>query len=146
MEKIGDRLYKLASGHVLSIKIPPIPRVFKMASLIGSAIKKIDIETIVKKIFDGSKSWQDFDIADMDINVLRDFLSFLMEQDELFLLVLENMKTSLLDNKPCDFEQDDYREDLLEAMFLYLKEAIYPFIKTPISKLRSQLGETEEVK
>ena len=146
MEKIKDKLYKLSSGHIFSIKVPPIPKVFKMVSLVGSAIKTIDIETMVKKIFNGSKGIEDFDITEMDINVLRDFLSFLMEQEELFLCVLENMKTSLLDDSPCDFEKDEYKEDLIEAMFIYLKEAIYPFIKTPISKLHSLLGETGEAK
>ena len=82
----------------------------------------------------------------MDVSVIRDLLSFLMEQEEFYLIVLENMKTSLLDDSPCDFEKDEYREDLIEAMFVYLKEVIHPFIKTPISKLRSQLGETEKVK
>lgn len=146
MEKISDRLYKLSSGHILNIKIPPIPKVFKMVSLIGSAVKTIDIEAAVKKIFDGSKGIEEFDLADLDVTVLRDLLSFLMEQEALYLLILENMKTSLLDDKPCDFDQDDYRGDLLEAMFVYLKEVIYPFIKPLISKLRSQPGETEEVK
>lgn len=137
MEKISDRLYKLSSGHILNIKIPPIPKVFKMVSLIGSAVKTIDIEAAVKKIFDGSKGIEEFDLADLDVTVLRDLLSFLMEQEALYLLILENMKTSLLDDKPCDFDQDDYRGDLLEAMFVYLKEVIYPFIKPLISKLRS---------
>lgn len=146
MEKISDRLYKLSSGHVLNIKIPPIPKVFKMVSLIGSAVKTIDIEATVKKLFDGSKGIDEFDLADLDVTVLRDLLSFLMEQEALYLLILENMKTSLLDDKPCDFDQDDYRGDLLEAMFIYLKEVIYPFIKPLISKLRSQPGETAEVK
>lgn len=146
MEKISDRLYKLSSGHILNIKIPPIPKVFKMVSLIGSAIKKIDIEVTIKKLFDGSNGIENFDIANLDVTVLRDLLSFLMEQEDLYLLVLENMKTSLLDDKPCDFDQDDYREDLLEAMFIYLKEVIYPFIKPLISKLLSQRGETEEAK
>lgn len=146
MEKISDRLYKLSSGHVLNIKIPPIPKVFKMVSLIGSAVKTIDIEATVKKLFDGSKSIEEFDLADLDVTVLRDLLSFLMEQEALYLLILENMKTSLLDDKPCDFDQDDYRGDLLEAMFIYLKEVIYPFIKPLISKLRSQPGEMAEVK
>lgn len=146
MEKLGDRLYKLSSGHLFSIKIPPIPKVFKMVSLIGSAIKDIDIETTIKKIFEGTKSWEEFDIGNVDVNVIRDLLSFLMEQENLFLFVLENMKTSLLDNSPCDFDKDEYREDLLEAMFIYLKEVIHPFIKTPISKLHSQPGETDEVK
>ena len=146
MEKISDRLYKLSSGHILNIKIPPIPKVFKMVSLIGSAVKTIDIEATVKKLFDGSKSIEEFDLADLDVTVLRDLLSFLMEQEALYLLILENMKTSLLDDKPCDFDQDDYRGDLLEAMFIYLKEVIYPFIKPLISKLRSQPGETAEVK
>lgn len=146
MEKISDRLYKLSSGHILNIKIPPIPKVFKMVSLIGSAVKTIDIEATVKKLFDGSKSIEEFDLADLDVTVLRDLLSFLMEQEALYLLILENMKTSLLDDKPCDFDRDDYREDLLEAMFIYLKEVIYPFIKPLISKLRSQPGEMEEVK
>lgn len=146
MEKISDRLYKLSSGHILNIKIPPIPKVFKMVSLIGSAIKTIDIETTIKKLFDGSNGIENFDLANLDVTVLRDLLSFLMEQEDLYLLVLENMKTSLLDDKPCDFDQDDYREDLLEAMFIYLKEVIYPFIKPLISKLLSQRGETEEVK
>ena len=134
MEKISDRLYKLSSGHILSIKIPPIPKVFKMVSLIGSAIKTVDIESLITKIFGESKSIEDFDIANLDINVIRDSFSFLMEQEELYLLVLENMKTSLLDDKPCDFDQDEYREDLLEAMFVYLKEIIRPFTKTLISK------------
>lgn len=146
MEKLGDRLYKLSSGHLFSIKIPPIPKVFKMVSLIGSAIKDIDVEATIKKIFEGTKSWEDFDIGNVDVNVIRDLLSFLMEQENLFLFVLENMKTSLLDNSPCDFDKDEYREDLLEAMFIYLKEVIHPFIKTPISRLRSQPGETDEVK
>ena len=146
MEKISNRLYKLSSGHILNIKIPPIPKVFKMVSLIGSAIKTIDIETTIKKLFDGSNGIENFDLADLDVTVLRDLLSFLMEQEDLYLLVLENMKTSLLDDKPCDFDQDDYREDLLEAMFIYLKEVIYPFTKPLISKLLSQRGETEEVK
>lgn len=146
MEKLGDRLYKLSSGHLFSIKIPPIPKVFKMVSLIGSAIKDIDIEATIKKIFEGTKSWEEFDIGNVDVNVIRDLLSFLMEQENLFLFVLENMKTSLLDNSPCDFDKDEYREDLLEAMFIYLKEVIHPFIKTPISRLRSQPGETGEVK
>lgn len=146
MEKISDRLYKLSSGHILNIKIPPIPKVFKMVSLIGSAIKTIDIETTIKKLFDGSNGIENFDLANLDVTVLRDLLSFLMEQEALYLLILENMKTSLLDDKPCDFDQDDYREDLLEAMFIYLKEVIYPFIKPLISKLLSQRGETEEVK
>ena len=146
MEKISDRLYKLSSGHILNIKIPPIPKVFKMVSLIGSAVKTIDIEAAVKKIFDGSKGIEEFDLADLDVTVLRDLLSFLMEQEALYLLILENMKTSLLDDKPCDFDQDDYRGDLLEALFVYLKEVIYPFIKPLISKLHSQLGEMEEVK
>ena len=146
MEKINDRLYKLSSGHILNIKIPPIPKVFKMVSLIGSAVKTIDIEATVKKLFDGSKGIDEFDLADLDVTVLRDLLSFLMEQEALYLLILENMKTSLLDDKPCDFDQDDYRGDLLEAMFIYLKEVIYPFIKPLISKLRSQPGETAEVK
>lgn len=146
MEKISDRLYKLSSGHILSIKIPPIPKVFKMVSLIGSAIKTVDIENLITKIFDGSKSIEDFDIANLDVTVIRDALSFLMGQEALYLLVLENMKTSLLDDKPCDFDQDEYREDLIEAMFIYIKEVIHPFIKTPISKLRSQHGGTEEAK
>ena len=146
MEKISDRLYKLSSGHIFSIKIPPVPKVFKMVSLIGSAIKNIDIDSAIKKIFEGTKSWEDFDIGNMDVSVIRDLLSFLMEQEEFYLIVLENMKTSLLDDSPCDFEKDEYREDLIEAMFVYLKEVIHPFIKTPISKLRSQLGETEKVK
>lgn len=146
MEKISDRLYKLSSGHILNIKIPPIPKVFKMVSLIGSAIKMIDIETTIKKLFDGSNGIENFDLANLDVTVLRDLLSFLMEQEALYLLILENMKTSLLDDKPCDFDQDDYREDLLEAMFIYLKEVIYPFTKPLISKLLSQRGETEEVK
>lgn len=146
MEKLGDRLYKLSSGHLFSIKIPPVPKVFKMVSLIGSAIKDIDVEATIKKIFEGAKSWEEFDIGNVDVNVIRDLLSFLMEQENLFLFVLENMKTSLLDNSPCDFDKDEYREDLLEAMFIYLKEVIHPFIKTPISKLRSQPGETDEVK
>ena len=146
MEKISDRLYKLSSGHILKIKIPPIPKVFKMVSLIGSAVKNIDIESAVKNFFGSFKKLEDFDIGNVDINVLRDLLAFLMEQDEFYMIVLENMKTSLLDDKPCDFEQDEYREDLLEAMFIYLKEVIYPFIRTPISKLRSQLGEMEEAK
>ena len=146
MEKIQDRLYKLSSGHIFKIKIPPIPKVFKMVSLIGSAIKTIDIESTIKKLFDGVKSWEDFDIGNVDINVLRDLLSFLMEQEDFYLIVLENMKTSLLNDSPCDFEQDEFREDLIEAMFIYLKEVIYPFIKTPISKLRLQPGGMEEVK
>ena len=146
MEKISDRLYKLSSGHILNIKIPPIPKVFKMVSLIGSAVKTIDIEATVKKLFDGSKGIDEFDLADLDVTVLRDLLSFLMEQEALYLLILENMKTSLLDDKPCEFDQDDYRGDLLEAMFIYLKEVIYPFIKPLISKLRSQPGEMAEVK
>ena len=49
MEKISDRLYKLSSGHIFSIKIPPVPKVFKMVSLIGSAIKNIDIDSAIKK-------------------------------------------------------------------------------------------------
>ena len=142
MEKVSDRLYKLSSGHILSVKIPPIPKVFKMVSLLGSAIKTIDIENIIKKIFDESKNIESFDIAEMDITVIRDLLSFLMEQEALYLLILENMKTSLLDDKPCDFEDDKYKEDLLEAMFVYLKETIYPFIKPLISKYLSQRGET----
>lgn len=142
MEKVSDRLYKLSSGHILSVKIPPIPKVFKMVSLLGSAIKTIDIENIIKKIFDESKNIENFDIAEMDITVIRDLLSFLMEQEALYLLILENMKTSLLDDKPCDFEDDKYKEDLLEAMFVYLKETIYPFIKPLISKYLSQRGET----
>ena len=146
MEKISDRLYKLSSGHILNIKIPPIPKVFKMVSLIGSAIKTIDVEATIKKLFDRSNGIENFDLANLDVTVLRDLLSFLMEQEDLYLLVLENMKTSLLDDKPCDFDQDDYREDLLEAMFIYLKEVIYPFIKPLISKLLSQRGETGEVK
>lgn len=146
MEKISDRLYKLSSGHILNIKIPPIPKVFKMVSLIGSAIKTIDVEATIKKLFDGSNGIENFDLANLDVTVLRDLLSFLMEQEALYLLILENMKTSLLDDKLCDFDQDDYREDLLEAMFIYLKEVIYPFIKPLISKLLSQRGETGEVK
>ena len=59
MEKISDRLYKLSSGHILNIKIPPIPKVFKMVSLIGSAVKTIDVEATVKKLFDGSNSFVD---------------------------------------------------------------------------------------
>ena len=141
MEKISDRLYKLSSGHILSVKIPPIPKVFKMVSLIGSAIKTIDVENIIKRSFDESKNIEDFDIAEMDISVIRDVVSFLMEQEELYLLILENIKTSLLDDKPCDFEDDKYKGDLLEAMFIYLKETIYPFIKPLISKYLSQRGE-----
>lgn len=144
MEKISDKLYKLSSGHILNIKIPPIPKVFKMVSLIGSALKTIDIESIIKKTFDGSKGIEDFDITNLDVTVLRDLISFLMEQEELYLLILENMKTSLLDNKPCNFEEEEYREDIFEAMIVYVKEAIYPFTKTLISKLRSQHGELVE--
>ena len=88
MEKVSDRLYKLSSGHILSVKIPPIPKVFKMVSLLGSAIKTIDIENIIKKIFDESKNIENFDIAEMDITVIRDLLSFLMEQEALYLLIL----------------------------------------------------------
>ncbi|MBO7692679.1 MAG: hypothetical protein J6T10_08645 [Methanobrevibacter sp.] len=146
MEKLGNRLYKLSSGHVLNVKVPPIPKVFKMVALIGSALKTIDIENTIKKIFDGSQSIENFDISQVDITVLRDLLSFLMGQEELYLLILENMKTSLLDDSPCDFEKDEYKEDLLEAMYAFTKETIYPFIKTPISRLRSQPGGTAEVK
>lgn len=141
MEKISERLYKLSSGHIFNVRIPPIPKVFKMVSLIGKALKEVDVESMIKKFFEGNKDLENFDIANIDVNAIRDIFSFIMEQEELFNCIYENMKTSLIDDNPCDFELDNYKEDLLECMFLYVKEAIYPFIKTPISKLLSQLGD-----
>lgn len=140
MEKISDRLYKLSSGHIFNVKIPPIPKVFKMVSLIGKALKEVDMESMIKRLFENNKDIENFDITNIDVNAIRDLLSFIMEQEELFMCILDNMKTSLIDDSPCNFDEEPYREDLLEAMFLYVKEAIYPFIKTPISRLLSQFG------
>lgn len=142
MEKISDRLYKLSSGHIFNVKIPPIPKVFKMVSLIGKALKEVDMESMIKRLFENNKDIENFDITNIDVNAIRDLLSFIMEQEELFMCILDNMKTSLIDDSPCNFDEEPYREDLLEAMFLYVKEAIYPFIKTPISRLLSQFGGT----
>lgn len=141
MEKISERLYKLSSGHIFNVRIPPIPKVFKMVSLIGKALKEADVESMIKKFFDGNKDIENFDIANIEVNAIRDILSFIMEQEELFNCIYENMKTSLIDDNPCNFELDNYKEDLLECMFLYVKETIYPFIRTPISRLLSQLGD-----
>lgn len=146
MEKISDRLYKLSSGHIFNVKIPPIPKVFKMVSLIGKALKEVDMESMIKRLFENNKDIENFDITNIDVNAIRDLLSFIMEQEELFMCILDNMKTSLIDDSPCNFDEEPYREDLLEAMFLYVKEAIYPFIKTPISRLLSQFGGTADQK
>ena len=146
MEKISDRLYKLSSGHIFNVKIPPIPKVFKMVSLIGKALKEVDVESMIKRLFENNKGIENFDITNIDVNAIRDLLSFIMEQEELFMCILDNMKTSLIDDSPCNFDEEPYREDLLEAMFLYVKEAIYPFIKTPISRLLSQFGGTADQK
>lgn len=146
MEKISDRLYKLSSGHIFNVKIPPIPKVFKMVSLIGKALKEVDMESMIKRLFENNKDIENFDITNIDVNAIRDLLSFIMEQEELFMCILDNMKTSLIDDSPCNFDEEPYREDLLEAMFLYVKEAIYPFIKTPISRLLSQFGGTVDQK
>lgn len=146
MEKISDRLYKLSSGHIFNVKIPPIPKVFKMVSLIGKALKEVDMESMIKRLFENNKDIENFDITNIDVNAIRDLLSFIMGQEELFMCILDNMKTSLIDDSPCNFDEEPYREDLLEAMFLYVKEAIYPFIKTPISRLLSQFGGTADQK
>ena len=146
MEKISDRLYKLSSGHIFNVKIPPIPKVFKMVSLIGKALKEVDMESMIKRLFENNKDIENFDITNIDVNAIRDLLSFIMGQEELFMCILDNMKTSLIDDSPCNFDEESYREDLLEAMFLYVKEAIYPFIKTPISRLLSQFGGTADQK
>lgn len=146
MEKISDRLYKLSSGHIFNVKIPPIPKVFRMVSLIGKALKEVDVESMIKRLFENNKDIENFDITNIDVNAIKDLLSFIMEQEELFMCILDNMKTSLIDDSPCNFDEEPYREDLLEAMFLYVKEAIYPFIKTPISRLLSQFGGTADQK
>lgn len=140
MEKIKDKMYKLSSGHVFEIKSLPIPKVFKVVSLLGTAVKKVDIEEIVKKLFGEGKKLEDINIEELDITLLRDVIAFLMEQEELFSTVLENMKSCLLESKPATFEEDEYREDLLEAMYVYLKDTLYPFIKAPTSRFLTQGG------
>lgn len=134
MEKLKDEMYKLSSGHIFEIKVPPLPKVFKIVSLLGTAIKKLDIEEMIKKLFGDGKKLEEINIEDLDISVLKDLLAFLMEQEELFSVILENMKSCLLDSKPATFEEKEYREDLLEAIYLYLKDTLYPFIKAPISR------------
>lgn len=142
MEKLKDKMYKLSSGHIFEIKTLPIPKVFRIVSLLGTAVKKVDIEEIVKKIFGEDKKIENLNIEELDITLIRDVLAFLMEQEELFSVILENMKSSLLDSKPATFEEDEYREDLLEAMFVYLKDTLYPFIKAPTSRYLT-LGGTQ---
>ena len=95
MEKIKDKMYKLSSGHIFEIKSLPIPKVFKVVSLLGTAVKKVDIEEIVKKLFGEGKKLEDINIGELDITLLRDVIAFLMEQEELF-STLKKQKSELI--------------------------------------------------